>query len=96
MNCSSIKPLDSDTIIVVADRTKTIITCEDHQVSGGLGSAIAELLLKNQIHIPIEMIGVENSFGESGSWEELKIKYHLSAKDIAQKAFNLYKKKIEK
>ncbi len=88
INCSTIKPLDSKTILKSVKKTGRVITIEDHQVNGGLGGAIAELLSEN---LPTKMfrIGVNDSFGESGKYNELKDKFGLSAHHIVSKALEL-------
>lgn len=70
VNNPSIKPLDEETIIGIAKKTNAIVTVEEHQIFGGMGSAVAELLAKNY-PIPIEFVGVNDRFGESGEPEEL-------------------------
>lgn len=95
LNCSSIKPLDHPAILELAKKTKAIITCEEHQINGGLGGAIAELLSQN-LPTPMEIMGIHDTFGESGDTEELLKKYQLSSKDIADKAYEMYKTKIRK
>ncbi len=95
LNCSSIKPLDHLAILEVAKKTQAIITCEEHQINGGLGGAVAELLSQNY-PIPIKIMGVHDIFGESGDSEELFEKYQLSTKNIFDKAFEMYKNKIRK
>ncbi|MFC1656899.1 transketolase family protein [Patescibacteria group bacterium] len=95
LNCSSIKPLDHLTILEIAKKTRSIITCEEHQVNGGLGGAVAELLSQNY-PVPMKIIGIHDTFGESGESEELFEKYKLSSKDIFEKAFEMYKRKIGK
>ena len=70
INSHTVKPLDVDTIIASAKKTGAIVSIEEHQVNGGLGSAIAELLSKN-FPIPQEFIGLQDRFGESGTAEEL-------------------------
>jgi len=87
INMHTIKPIDKETIIKAANETRAVITAEDHQKIGGLGSAVAEVLAKeSQVEIKkavkFSMIGVEDSFGESGSRDELYNKYKLSAKNI--------------
>lgn len=77
----TIKPLDEETIIKAAEKTGAIITAEDHQVMGGMGSAVAETLAKN-FPVPMEMIGAQNRFGESGSPEELMKLFGLTMRDI--------------
>ncbi len=88
INNSSIKPLDEQTILSETKKVSLVITAEEHQVTGGLGSAIAELLSQRQ---PKKMgfVGVENTFGESGKPEELFEKYGLTAKHIVSKTLNL-------
>lgn len=95
LNCSSIKPLDHLVILEIAKKTKAIITCEEHQINGGLGGAVAELLSQNY-PIPMKIMGVHDTFGESGNTEELFKKYKLSSMDIFNKAFEMYKDKIRK
>lgn len=95
LNCSSIKPLDHLAILELAKKTRAIITCEEHQINGGLGGAVAELLSQNY-PTPLEIIGVHDTFGESGEKEQLFEKYGLSAKHITEKAFEMYKNKINK
>jgi len=70
LNMVSIKPMDEETIIQVAKDAGSVVTVEEHQVAGGMGSAVAEVLAKNY-PVPIEFIGVQNRFGESGSPNEL-------------------------
>lgn len=87
-NLASIKPIDEKTIIELAKKTGAIITCEDHQVQGGMGSAIAEVLSK---HHPtkIEFIGLQNTFGESGEAKELLEKYEMDSSAIKKAVKNL-------
>ena len=70
INNHTIKPMDEATIIQAAKDAGAIVTVEEHQVHGGMGSAIAEVLAKNY-PVPIEFIGVQNRFGESGEPNEL-------------------------
>ncbi len=79
----TVKPIDKKTLLEVAKKTGAVVTAEDHQVMGGMGSAVAELLAKNH-PVPIEMIGVQDRFGESGAPEELMKEFHLSAEDIKE------------
>ncbi len=81
INCHTIKPLDAKTIIAAARKTKAIVTAEEHQVHGGLGSAIAELISQNS-PVPMEFVGIQDTFGESGEPSELLQKYHCTRKDI--------------
>lgn len=81
INVSSIKPLDSNTILYSAGKTKRVVTVEDHQIVGGLGGAIAELLGE---HLPTKMlrIGVKDRFGMSGEWEEVYRELGLGREEI--------------
>jgi transketolase len=81
INMHTIKPIDKDTIIKAAKETKCIVTAEDHNIIGGLGSAVSEVLTEN-IPTPLERVGVKDKFGESGKPDELYKKYGLTDKDI--------------
>ena len=81
INIHTIKPIDQEIIIQAAKDTGAIITAEEHQIYGGLGSAVAEVLAQN-FPVPIEFIGVKDSFGESGKPLELMDKYGMTAKHI--------------
>lgn len=81
INCSTIKPLDETTIIESAKKTQKVICVEEHQIAGGLGSAIAELLSEKSPTKIIRM-GAKNTFGESGTYAELLAKYKLDKKAI--------------
>ena len=70
LNLVSIKPMDEATVIKAAQDARAVVTVEEHQVAGGMGSAVAEVLAKNH-PVPIEFIGVQNRFGESGAPNEL-------------------------
>ena len=83
INCHTIKPMDERTIIRAAKTTGAVVTCEEHQIDGGMGSAVAEILSRN-FPVPIEFIGVPNCFGESGKSEELFKKFKLTSKDIIE------------
>lgn len=85
IDASTLKPLDKKTILNSVKKTRVAVTVEDHQQIGGLGGALAELLAK-EYPAPMEMVGVDDSFGESGGAKELFKKYHLTAADIAKAA----------
>jgi transketolase len=93
MNLSTIKPLNENAIIILAKETKAIVTVEDHQISGGMGSACAECLAKNY-PVPIEFIGVKDKFGQSGTPEELEREYNIDTLDIIEKISKVLKRKI--
>ena len=80
----TVKPLDEETILAAAKETGCIVTAEEHQLAGGMGSAVAEYLVKN-CPVPMEMVGVNDSFGESGRPEELMAKYGLNKDAVAEK-----------
>lgn len=81
INCHTIKPLDKDTILKAAEETGAIVTAEEHQIHGGLGSAIAELLSQHY-PVPIKMVAVADHFGESGQPDELLEKFGLTKEAI--------------
>lgn len=82
INASSIKPLDEATILKSFRETQSVISIEDHQQIGGLGSAIAELVSQTTIRVPFKIMGVADSFGESGSANELYEKHRLTPQAI--------------
>lgn len=82
-NVSTIKPLDENAVIEHAQKTNAIVTVEDHQVDGGMGSAIAEHLAKNH-PTPMEFIGLQNTFAESASPKEIIEKYNMGKEGIKQ------------
>jgi len=83
INVHTIKPLDEDTLIRSALKTKKVLTLEEHQVAGGLGGAVTELL-SEKAPVSIQRMGVKDSFGESGNYEELLDKYKLSQKHVVE------------
>ncbi len=85
INNHTIKPIDERTIIKYAKITGAVVTVEEHQINAGMGSAVAEVLAKN-FPVPIEFVGMQDSFGESGKPEELLNKYEMTQKDIVEAA----------
>ena len=83
INNPSIKPMDEGTIIQAAQDAGCIVTVEEHQVAGGMGSAVAEVLVKNH-PVPMEFIGVQNRFGESGAPTELIEHFGMGVKSIME------------
>lgn len=83
INCHTIKPLDKDVILKAADECRAIVTVEEHQVTGGLGGAVAELVSQNY-PIPMKIIGIKDHFGESGEQKELLEKFGLTKEAIMQ------------
>jgi len=83
INMHTIKPLDREAVLDAASRCGCIVTAEEHTVIGGLGSACAEVLALES-PVPMRMVGVQDTFGESGEPEEIMKKYHLTSADIAE------------
>lgn len=81
LNLATIKPLDEGSIIKLAKRAGRIVTVEEHQIRGGMGSAVAECLAKN-LPVPIEFIGVDDKFGQSGTPDELIEHYGMGKNHI--------------
>ncbi|MGE5041557.1 MAG: transketolase family protein [Candidatus Levyibacteriota bacterium] len=81
INVASIKPLDTKTILESVKKTGCAVTVEDHQVAGGLGGMLAELFAKEN-PVPMEFIGLQDEFGETGKPDELIKKFHMDAPDI--------------
>ena len=81
INIHTIKPLDNKAILDAVKQTKCVVTAEEHMLNGGLGDSIAQLLAR-ELPTPIEMVGVDDSFGESGTPRGLMEKYRLTATDI--------------
>ncbi len=92
INIHTIKPIDEEIIIKAAKETGAILSVEEHQVMGGFGSAVAEVVVKHH-PVPVEMIGMNDQFGESGQPRELMEKYGLTASNIALKAKQLIQRK---
>jgi transketolase len=85
VDVATIKPLDADAVLASAKRTGAVVTCEEHSIIGGLGSAVAEVLGENA-PTPMQRVGVRDTFGTSGEAPELMEYFHLVATDIAAAA----------
>lgn len=85
INIHTIKPLDNEAILKSVAKTGCVVSCEEHQYNGGLNDAVAQLLARNNPK-PMEFIGVDDSFGESGTPDELMVKYGLKAENIVEAA----------
>lgn len=81
INCHTIKPLDQVTLLKSIRKTGAVVTVEEHQLTGGLGGAVAELTSQHY-PVPMELVGMQDKFGESGKPVELWKKYHLDAASI--------------
>ena len=92
INMSSIKPIDEAAIVKAAKETGAIVTCEEHTVMGGLGSAVAEVVVR-QCPVPMAMVGTEDVFGQSGKASEVLKVYGLTPEHIALEAKKLVEAK---
>ena len=92
INNHTIKPIDEKTIIRAVKETKAVVTVEEHQVMGGMGSAMAEVLAKN-CPVPIEMVGVQDRWGESGEPDELIEHFGLGVSSIIKAVEKVVKRK---
>ena len=92
LNNHSVKPIDERKIIEVARKCGAVVTIEEHQVMGGMGSAVAEVLAKHY-PVPMEFLGMQDTFGESGKPEELIKKYGMDVRDIIRAVKKVIKRK---
>ena len=92
INIHTIKPLDRNIILDSVSKTNCIVSAEEHNVIGGLGESISSLLVKKNLS-PMEFVGVEDSFGESGTPQELMKKYQLSSENIYLKCKKVISRK---
>ena len=81
INIHTIKPLDKEAVIKSVSKTRCVVTAEEHMLNGGLGDSIAQLLSR-EMPLPLEMVGVNDTFGESGTPRQLMEKYGLTSSDI--------------
>ena len=93
INIHTIKPLDEAAIIASAKKTRCVVTAEEHQRKGGLGSAVAEVLAQ-YLPTPQEFVAVNDTFGESGTPEQLMEKYGLGVKDVLSAVKKVLTRKI--
>lgn len=93
MNLSTIKPLDSEAVVALAKETRCIVTVEEHQIAGGMGSAVAECL-SVYYPTPIEFVGVNDEFGQSGTPDELIERYGMGEEGIKKAIEKVLKRKI--
>ena len=92
INNPSIKPMDYETVVTAARECGCVVTAEEHQVHGGLGGAVAEVLAKNY-PVPMEFVGIPDRFGESGEPDELMVKFGLTWKEIYANALKAIERK---
>lgn len=81
INCHTLKPIDVDTLVTAARECGAIVTAEEHQIHGGLGGAVAEVICQHH-PVPMRIVGIPDTFGESGSPRELLDRYGMNAKNI--------------
>ena len=92
INNHTIKPMDAKTILASVKKTKSVVTVEEHQIMGGMGSAVSEILVQN-FPVPVEMVGLKDRFGESGSPDELLEHFGLTSPFIVASAKKAIKRK---
>ena len=92
LNIHTIKPIDKQAIIEAAKDCGAIVTAEEHQIFGGFGSAVAEVVVAN-CPVPMEFVGVNDTFGESGNPADLIVKYGLKDVNIVQAVKKVLKRK---
>jgi len=92
INIHTIKPIDEEAILKSVAKTKCVVTCEEHNRFGGLGDAVAQVIIKSN-PVPQEYVAVNDSFGESGTPDQLMTKYGLDTVDIVEAAENVLKRK---
>ncbi|MCD6367072.1 MAG: transketolase family protein [Bacteroidales bacterium] len=92
INVHTIKPIDVKGIIQSVKKTYCTVVAEEHQTIGGLGSAVAEVCVQH-FPVPIEFVGIQDQFGESGNPDELMKKYGLTAENIAKKVLQVIQRK---
>jgi transketolase len=83
INIHTIKPLDTEAILASVSKTRCVVTAEEHQFNGGLGESVARLLAQ-KMPLPLELVGVDDSFGESGTPDQLMEKYGLNEQSIVE------------
>ena len=92
INIHTIKPLDEEAVLASVRKTGCAVSAEEHQIAGGLGDSIAQVLIKNHL-VPMEYVGVNDSFGESGTPAQLMEKYGLNAASIVEKVLKVIARK---
>jgi transketolase len=92
INIHTIKPLDEEAVLKSVAKTRCVVTAEEHQMNGGLGDSIAQLLARKN-PTPLEMVAVNDSFGESGTPDDLMKKYGLESVNIVEAVQAVLKRK---
>lgn len=94
INMPTLKPIDEDAIIKAAEETKAIVTVEEHNIIGGLGASVSEVVTKYK-PVVVERVGIPDVFAESGAYDELLDKYGLGVADIVKAAISAMEKKAK-
>ncbi len=92
MNIGTIKPIDTKEVIAWVKKAGAVVTVEEHTIMGGLGSAVAEVLVRH-CPVPMEMVGIADVFGQSGTPQELIKRYHLDVPDVVHAVKTVIKRK---
>ena len=92
INCHTIKPIDIETIVAFSSRCGAVVTAEEHQINCGLGSAVADVIVRN-CPVPVEMLAIEDRFGESGEPAELLRHFNLTPNGIIDKVKKVLERK---
>jgi transketolase len=92
INMHTIKPLDEAAVLKSVAKTKCVVTAEEHMINGGLGDSIAQVLVRNTPY-PQEYVGVNDTFGESGTPDELMVKYGIDTPDVVKAVLKVIKRK---
>jgi len=92
INIHTIKPLDEEAILASAQKTRAVVTAEEHMRNGGLGDSIAQTLVRNH-PVPMEMVAVDDTFGESGKPNELMTKYGIDTANVKEAVQKVLKRK---
>lgn len=92
INIHTIKPIDENILLKSVKKTGCVVTCENHNIIGGLRSAVSEVLIENY-PVPLQSIGIKDVFGEVGRLDDLKVKFNMAADDIIKKVQNVIKMK---
>jgi len=94
LDVHTVKPIDEEALVKAAQNCGAVVTAENHNAVGGLGSAAAEVL-SGKCPVPLECVAVFESFGEVGTQDYLQERFHLTARDIAEKAERCIRRKYE-
>jgi transketolase len=92
INMHTIKPLDKEAILKSVAKTRCVVTAEEHMINGGLGDSVAQVLIQNDL-VPQEYVGVNDSFGESGTPMELMTKYGIDTQNVVDAALKVIQRK---